>query len=292
MCKFKKGDFVARISYNKDVIFEITNIIKTSSNKKIYILKGMTRRIVADSFEDDLELVDKRIANREIKTVENKILERMRVAEKYDGYNIKYSNNINLFHINNRKNDEEKTIHLGKILHLDGDKRYAEKSNKYYKSLGLNAVVKNIAENKQSMLIRSLLEKYEPDILVITGHDGMIKRGMGFNDIYNYRNSRHFINTVKEARKWNMEKKKDLAIFAGACQSFYEAIMSAGANFASSPKRIMIDFIDPLVVAERIAMTENTKYLTIGDIEEELRDGRDGVSGTGSMGKKIIETKR
>ena len=52
--------------------------------------------------------------------------------------------------------------------------------------------------------------------------------------------------------------------------------------------RIMIDFIDPLIVAERIATTESTKYLTIGDIKEELRDGEDGVSGIGTMGKKRI----
>ncbi len=160
---------------------------------------------------------------------------------------------------------------------------------KYYKSLGLNAIVKNIPENKQVIVIKNLLDRYEPDILVLTGHDGMIRKGTDFNNIYNYRNSRHFINTVNEARKWNTQKSKDLAIFAGACQSYYEAIMSAGANFASSPKRIMIDFIDPLIVAERIAMTESTKYLTIRDIEEELRDGRDGVDGIGSIGKKVIK---
>ena len=107
---------------------------------------------------------------------------------------------------------------------------------KYYKSLGLNAVVKNVAENKQALVIRSLLDRYQPDVLVLTGHDGMIKKGTGFNDIYNYRNSRYFINTVNEARKWN-SKGKDLAIFAGACQSYYEAIMAAGANFASSPRK-------------------------------------------------------
>lgn len=73
----------------------------------------------------------------------------------------------------------------------------------------------------------------------------------------------------------------------GACQSFYEAIMSAGANFASSPGRIMIDFVDPLVVAQRIATTDNSKYLTIRDIKNELRDGEEGVSGIGAMGKKI-----
>ncbi len=50
----------------------------------------------------------------------------------------------------------------------------------------------------------------------------------------------------------------------------------------------MIDFIDPLIVAERIATTDNTKYLTINDIEDELRDGRAGIDGLGSMGKKSI----
>ena len=51
--------------------------------------------------------------------------------------------------------------------------------------------------------------------------------------------------------------------------------------------RIMIDFIDPLIVAERIATTENTKYLTIRDIKDELRDGEEGVSGIGAVGKKV-----
>lgn len=53
--------------------------------------------------------------------------------------------------------------------------------------------------------------------------------------------------------------------------------------------RIMIDFIDPLIVAERIATTENTKYLSIRDIKDELRDGEEGVSGIGTMGKKIVK---
>ena len=119
----------------------------------------------------------------------------------------------------------------------------------------------------------------------------MIKKGTNYNDIYNYRNSRHFINTVNMARRWNNPKSRNLAIFAGACQSFYEAIMSAGANFASSPARIMIDFVDPLIVAERIATTDSTRYLTIKDIEDELRDGRAGIDGVGAMGKKNNITK-
>ena len=64
--------------------------------------------------------------------------------------------------------------------------------------------------------------------------------------------------------------------------------MSAGANFASSPARILIDFLDPLVVAEKVATTEQYKYITIDDIAKELRDGRRGVGGTGSNGKMRV----
>ena len=74
----------------------------------------------------------------------------------------------------------------------------------------------------------------------------------------------------------------------GACQSYFEAIISAGANFASSPARILIDFLDPLVIAEKIAFTENYKYITIDDIAEELRDGKNGVSGIGANGTMIL----
>ena len=116
----------------------------------------------------------------------------------------------------------------------------------------------------------------------------MIKNGARYRDIYNYRNSRHFIQTVKEARRYDKETNKKTVIFAGACQSYFEAIMLAGANFASSPARILIDFLDPLVVAEKVATTEEYKYITIDDIVKELRDGKKGVGGIGSNGKKRI----
>ena len=289
MNKLKRGDLVARISYNKDVIFEIADIIKSNNNddnnnyNKLCILKGITQRIEADSPLEDLVLMDKRIVKKEIKSIEDKILDRISKYLTYEN-NSKKNKPFNTLSIEKRS---EKAWHTGKILHLDGDRRYSEKSARYYKSLGLNAIVKNVAENKQAKVVTNLLDRYNPDILIITGHDGMIKKETNFNDIYNYRNSRYFINTVNVARNWNGKKGKQLAIFAGACQSFYEAIMLAGANFASSPKRIMIDFIDPLIVAERIATTDNTKYLSIKDIESELRDGREGIDGIGTMGKKV-----
>ena len=112
----------------------------------------------------------------------------------------------------------------------------------------------------------------------------MIKAGRSYEDIYNYRNSKYFAQTVKNARK--NDQNKDLVIFAGACQSYYEALIGAGANFASSPARILIDFVDPLVVAEKIATTDSSKYLTINDIEDELRDGERGINRNWSKRKK------
>ena len=72
----------------------------------------------------------------------------------------------------------------------------------------------------------------------------------------------------------------------GACQSFYEAIIQAGANFASSPARILIDFVDPLIVAENIAYADTNRFVSIRDFENELRDGQKGISGVGSKGKR------
>lgn len=169
-------------------------------------------------------------------------------------------------------------------MHLDGDKRYSEKSAKYYKQAGLKAIVKNVPESKQASVIRNLLEHYKPDILVITGHDAMLKNNVDKNNIYNYRNSKYFINTVREARKWAYYSEQ-LVIFAGACQSYFEAIMNAGADFASSPSRVLIDFVDPLIVAQKIALTDINKYISINDIESFLSNGTKGISGTIVRGK-------
>mgnify|MGYP004482326551 CR=1 FL=1 len=112
----------------------------------------------------------------------------------------------------------------------------------------------------------------------------MLKNNVDKNNIYNYRNSKYFINTVREARKWAYSSEQ-LVIFAGACQSYFEAIMNAGADFASSPGRVLIDFIDPLIVAQKIALTDINKYISINDIESFLSNGTKGISGTIVRGK-------
>ena len=64
--------------------------------------------------------------------------------------------------------------------------------------------------------------------------------------------------------------------------------MNAGADFASSPGRILIDFIDPLIVAEKIATTDSYKIVTNYEIAKEIREGLKGISGLSARGKKKI----
>lgn len=267
MEKIKKGDIVARKSYGCDILFFVDKIILISSGTTVAILKGITVRIIADAFLEDLLIIDDNLLDKKIKKLDSNIENRI----------------FSLVNRNSYQND----LKTGKILHLDGDKRYSEKSSRYYKKVGLNAIVRNIPEFKQPLIVKDLLLKYKPDILIITGHDGMIKSGINYTDIHNYRNSEYFIKAVIEARKL-MPSNKDLAIFAGACQSFFEALMASGANFASSPGRILINFMDPLIVAEKIATTPKNKFITINDILGELSDGKKSIDGIGSIGKKSL----
>ena len=263
MKKIKKGDIVSRNSYQNDILFYVEKIIKTENRGKVAILKGVTIRIEADAPIDDLELPN-----------ESRIKENLKRIDKQIEFTNNYIDNRNL-------------IRYCKILHLDGDRSYSEKTEKYYKKRGLNYIVKHVMEFRQPMVVRNLLQRYRPDILVITGHDGLIKSGKNFNDINNYRNSRYFVKSVNEARRWNSDKN-ELVIFAGACQSYYEAIMSAGANFASSPARILIDFMDPLIVAEEISITNKNKLIMMSDFEGKIRNGRRAVGGIGAKGKMIV----
>ena len=112
----------------------------------------------------------------------------------------------------------------------------------------------------------------------------MLKRNRGYYNINNYKNSKYFIETVKRARKY--QDDRELVIIAGACQSYYEAIIKAGANFASSPGRILIDFKEPLIVANEIATTDSDKFITIRNVENKLRNGRRGINGKGAFGKR------
>lgn len=150
MREIKKGDIVSRNSHGNDIIFSIKRIIKLKNKKEIAILKGIDVRIEADAPIDDLKVVSKQEQIKREKELEKRII------NKIEKERIR------------RENRTKEVIYTGRILHLDGDKKYAEKSIMYYKKIGLNAIVKNISENKQPRMVYKLLQIYNPDILVIT----------------------------------------------------------------------------------------------------------------------------
>ena len=150
----KKGDIVGRLSYGKDIHFYVDRIIKIKNTNKSYaILKGVQYRIEADAPLDDLEKIDKEQIESEDRGFENKLKQKIKKQSK-----ILFSKEIN------KRNSASGAL----ILHLDGDKKYTQKSERYYNKLGLRAIVKNVPENRQPIVIGSLVRKYNPDIIVIT----------------------------------------------------------------------------------------------------------------------------
>ncbi len=169
----------------------------------------------------------------------------------------------------------------GKILHLDGDEGYLKKCLDLYKELDVHAVGINISESDMPLHIKGYIETYKPDILVVTGHD--LYNGKGLAKLSNYHNSEKFIETIDMVR--NTFYKDDIVIIAGACQSHFEAIIAAGANFGSSPKRLNIHAYDPAIVAIKIATTHYTNTLNFEDVRKHLFVKKNGIGGIETKGK-------
>jgi ABC-type glycerol-3-phosphate transport system permease component len=56
-----------------------------------------------------------------------------------------------------------------------------------YSNLNVPVIGLHIPEPEQPVKIRSVLEKYNPDILVITGHDGLLRKNSNRDFLINYR---------------------------------------------------------------------------------------------------------
>lgn len=277
--KFKVGDIVARKSYNYDVLFRITSI-----NGEIAELVGITVRIVADSVLDDLRLVDKTEQESRIRNIELSRHTRMtRCYNNTTKRKTNYRNDLNMY--DNPMYFQKDKIYKkpGVILHIDGDSEYASKSKEIYKKMGVRAYVYNIPEQEQYKQVYQLLQKVRPNILILTGHDAFMKRRNDIYNIDNYKNSKYYVQAVLEARRYE-HNLDNLVIYAGACQSFYEALISAGANFASAPKRVLIDMMDPIIVAETISFTPVEEFVSISNIISNTREGINGIGGIQTRG--------
>ena len=238
----EKGDFVTRKSHNNDIIFKVISI----SEDTVY-LKGVYDRLYADGDIFDLVKTD----------------------EKPDDFFIELDIN----------NDRTSYFYLpGKILHIDGDNEYLEKCLKFYKTNKIYAVGKKINENDIAKQIPLLLKEIKPDILVITGHDAYYAKKGNKNDINNYKNSKNFVKAIKQARNYEKSHER-LVIIAGACQSDYEDLIKAGANFASSPKRVNIHALDPAIIASTIALTKTDTQINVPELLEKTKYGSNGMGG-------------
>ena len=152
----------------------------------------------------------------------------------------------------------------------------------FYKKSKIKAYGLYIKEINMSSQIEGLLKKYNPDILVLTGHDSFSR-----SKRQKYKNTSSFVNAVSEARKFEKSHDK-LFIIAGACQSNYEDLIKSGANFASSPKRINIHALDPAIVAACLSFSDKNNNIDIIKILEKTRYGADGMGGIITKGSMYI----
>lgn len=271
MNNFKVGDVVSRKSYNGDISFIITDIAKGDNGKPIYILRGLLHRIQADADEDDLVK----------QTYRNAYSSMTKDIIKARQHSISRKRSSRLIRINKFRSRP------GRILHVDSSREFIDICVRHYSEAGLKSVAIQASESEQPGLIRKLLERYMPDILVVTGHDGFKKDTSNRDSADRYRNSKYFIQSVKEARKYE-SSYDNLCIFAGACQSYYEGIMDVGANFASSPGRILINALDPAIVAEKVALTDSRSIVTPSQVADATISGRDGIWGINTKGHLIV----
>lgn len=252
--EFKIGDIVTRNSYNNDTLFKITKI-----KEEIYYLTGINVRLCADSVKEDLKLTDNVERDEEF-------LEKIKPKEL----------------------DRNDYFYLpGKILHIDGDKEYLDRCLKYYNDFNIMAAGILLKESNIPDKINELLNEYNPDIVVITGHDAYLKKRNDLSNIDCYKNSIYFKKAIEEARKFEKSHEK-LVIIAGGCQSNYEELIKAGANFASSPKRVNIHALDPAIVATKMSLSDIANDIDIKDILENTKYGSSGIGGIITKGTMHI----
>ncbi|MDD6795502.1 MAG: sporulation peptidase YabG [Clostridiaceae bacterium] len=275
----KIGDLVVRKSYDKDITFKIIDI-KEKGNKKIYILKGINIRIIADSVSEDLEEVRDDTKSEQDKILNSRVKKAIKNAINLRGDVLTRASSSTKV-----KNNRELMFgRPGRILHVDGDSEYMETCLKVYKQLSLDAVGRCIPEKEQPNVIVNLVKEIKPDIVVLTGHDSVVRDSKDYLDLGCYRNSKYYIDAVKALRNYN-SSYDELIIFAGACQSCYECMLDAGANFASSPSRVLIHCLDPVFVCEKIAYTKIDQIVSITDVIENTITGIKGIGGLQTRGK-------
>lgn len=258
----KVNDYVKIKEDPKKIIYKVLNI-----ENDICIIKGLHFRVIRKERISNLEMaVEIDVINEQEN--EDNLFKKVLASTKAKS--------------NERKIKQR--YMLGKILHLDGDKEYLDKCLELYESIGIYAYGECVNESDMVSKIGKYLLDINPDIVVITGHDLYNEKGK--KEINNYLNTKHFISTIKEIRKY---RNDSCIIIAGACQSNFDALIANGADFASSPKRINIHTFDPAIIAIKAATTSFTSLINENDIYKYIENDRDAFGGVQTFGKmKLI----
>ncbi|RID84494.1 sporulation peptidase YabG [Peribacillus asahii] len=273
------NDIVGRISYESDILFRVIDI-REVNGKKQAILYGEEFRLIADAPFEDLvkiqeeERNERQRATKELQEQSNRLLiQDLELQQQKSGYESS----------NGYRYDGDYFQIPGKVLHVDGDASYLRKCLDLYAKfhIPVNGVFCN--EKEMPYKIGGLLDHYRPDILVITGHDSYSKSKGSITDLQAYRHSKEFVETVREARK-KVASLDHLIIFAGACQSHFESIIQAGANFASSPSRVNIHALDPVYIVGKISFTPFREYIHVWDVLRNTLTGEKGLGGIETRG--------
>ncbi len=278
----KQGDLVTRKSYGGDVLFKIHEFRQQQA-----ILRGVELRLLADAPFRDLELAPQIDPLEALGAMRPKWLEAVRRSGAGAAPQAQSDGWQSTEPAGSAKPRPGYFDLPGRVLHLDGDPNYLRKCMLLYNELRVPVDGYYVAEANMADALYRLLPQRQPDIVVITGHDGLLKqRGRTHGDITqltSYKNSHNFVNAVRVARQF--EKNRDvLTIVAGACQSHFEALMQAGANYASSPARVLIHALDPLCIAAKVAFTPIKDTVNIVDVIGLTHSGLEGLGGIESRG--------
>lgn len=271
------GDFVGRLSYGCDVIFRIVHLNEKDGTAE---LAGEELRLCADAPIKDLVILpDENLRKQEAQSKEKEAhstrlfrqdYQKLKMKREYTATN-GYRQNGGYFEM------------PGRVLHIDGDPYYLKKCLRVYEKLDVPVLGKYMKEEEMPEQVPDLVRHIRPDILVLTGHDAYMKNKGDEDDLKAYRHSAHFIRTVKEVR-FLYPSLDHPVIFAGACQSHFEKLIRAGANFASSPTRINIHALDPVYVVAKISFTSFRESVNVWDVLRHTLAGEDGLGGVESKG--------
>ncbi|RFA35881.1 sporulation peptidase YabG [Virgibacillus dokdonensis] len=272
---YSKGDLVTRYSYQHDILFRVSSV-----KKELVDLVGEEVRLKADAPIDDLKLVEER-----------ELQKRRQQGKESEEFSYRlFRQDYQLLKEKRQYQATDGFIHEAsyfqlpaKVLHIDGDAMYLKKCIELYQRIGLQVHGVHLYERDMPVRITELIEKIQPDIIVITGHDAFSKNKGEKQDLRAYRNSRYFIEAVREARRTNPNLDQ-LVIFAGACQSHFELLVRAGANFASSPFRVNIHALDPVYIAAKVAYTPFMEKVSVWDAIRTTLTGDKGMGGVETRG--------